>query len=80
MTWVTVVLVEAAQIEVRYDPGFRKEYLHRCHQNPKGVAKVAAARKLAVRLYLDATHASGLSRGSQRQKLRGWPWSAQASR
>jgi hypothetical protein len=25
--------------------------LHRCHQKPKGVAKVAAARKLAVRLY-----------------------------
>jgi hypothetical protein len=24
---------------------------HRCHQKPKGVAKVATARKLAVRLY-----------------------------
>jgi len=45
------LLVEAAQIAVRYDPGFRKQYLHRCHQKPKGVAKVAAARKLAVRLY-----------------------------
>ena len=33
------------------DPGFRNEYLHRCHSKPKGVAKVAAARKLAVRLY-----------------------------
>ena len=32
-------------------PGFRKQYLHRCHQKPKGVAKVAAARRLAVRLY-----------------------------
>ena len=32
-------------------PGMRKQYLHRCHQKPKGVAKVAAARKLAVRLY-----------------------------
>ena len=28
-----------------------KEYRHRCHHKPKGVAKVAAARKLAVRLY-----------------------------
>ncbi len=46
-----MLLVEAAQIAVRYDPGFRKQYLHRCHQKPKGVAKVAAARKLAVRLY-----------------------------
>jgi transposase len=45
------LLVEAAQIAVRYDPQFRREYLHRCHQKPKAVAKVAAARKLAVRLY-----------------------------
>jgi transposase len=45
------LLVEAAQIAVRCDPGFRKQYLHRCRQKPKGVAKVAAARKLAVRLY-----------------------------
>jgi transposase len=45
------LLVEAAQIAVRYDPGFRQQYLHRCHQKPKAVAKVAAARKLAVRLY-----------------------------
>jgi transposase len=46
-----MLLVEAAQTTVRLDPGFRKQYLHRCHQKPKGVAKVAAARKLAVRLY-----------------------------
>ena len=46
-----MLLVEAAQIAVRYDPGFRKQYLHRCHSKPKAVAKVAAARKLAVRLY-----------------------------
>jgi len=45
------LLVEAAQTAVRFDPQFRKQYLHRCHQKPKGVAKVAAARKLAVRLY-----------------------------
>jgi transposase len=45
------LLVEAAQIAVRFDPQIRKQYLHRCHQKPKGVAKVAAARKLAVRLY-----------------------------
>ncbi len=46
-----MLLVEAAQSAVRLDPQFRKEYLHRCHQKPKAVAKVAAARKLAVRLY-----------------------------
>ena len=46
-----MLLVEGAQAAVRYDPQFRKEYLHRCHQKPKAVAKVAAARKLAIRLY-----------------------------
>jgi len=46
-----MLLVEAATTAVRLDPGFRKEYLHRCHRKPKAVAKVAAARKLAVRLY-----------------------------
>ncbi|HEY1262089.1 MAG TPA: IS110 family transposase [Terriglobales bacterium] len=46
-----MLLVEAATIAVRYDPEFRKEYQHRCHSKPKAVAKVAAARKLAIRLY-----------------------------
>src|SRR6184192_1373909 len=46
-----MLLVEAAQAAVRYDPQFRKEYRHRCHRKPKAVAKVAAARKLAIRLY-----------------------------
>ncbi len=44
-------VVEAAQGAVRCDPQLRSEYLHRCHRKPKGVAKVAAARKLAIRLY-----------------------------
>jgi transposase len=46
-----MLLVEAAQHAVRWDPEFRREYLHRCHAKPKAVAKVAAARKLAVKLY-----------------------------
>jgi len=49
--FMRMLLVEATQIAVRYDPGFRNEYLHRCHSKAKGVAKVAAARKLAIRLY-----------------------------
>jgi transposase len=49
--FLRMLLVEAAQVAVRCDPGFRNEYLHRCHSKPKGVAKVAAARKLAIRLY-----------------------------
>jgi transposase len=50
-TFLRMLLVEAAQGAVRCDSEFRNEYLHRCHSKPKGVAKVAAARKLAIRLY-----------------------------
>jgi transposase len=46
-----MLLVEAAQSAVRYDPQFRREYQHLCHSKPKAVAKVAVARKLAIRLY-----------------------------
>jgi transposase len=50
--FLRMLLVEAAQVAVRCDPQMRQEYLHRCHQNKaKGIAKVAAARKLAIRLY-----------------------------
>ncbi len=49
--FLRMLLVEAAQCAVRCDPGMRSEYLHRCHRKAKGVAKVAAARKLAIRLY-----------------------------
>jgi transposase len=45
------LLVEAVQATCRMDEGFRRQYQARCHHKPKGVAKVAAARKLAVRLY-----------------------------
>jgi transposase len=49
--FVRMLLVEAAHTANRLDEGFRKQYQHRCHSKPKGVAKVAAARRLAVRLY-----------------------------
>ena len=49
--FLRTMLVEAAQSAVRHDEEFKKEYAHRCHSKPTGVAKVAAARKLAVRLY-----------------------------
>lgn len=45
------LLVEAVQTTCRKDEGFRKQYQARCHHKPKGLAKVAAARRLAVRLY-----------------------------
>jgi transposase len=50
-SFLRMLLVEAAQSVVRLDKGFRSAYQHRCHSKAKGVAKVAAARKLAVRLY-----------------------------
>jgi transposase len=49
--FMRMLLVEAAQIAVRSDPQMRNEYLHRCQRKAKAVAKVAAARKLAIRLY-----------------------------
>lgn len=49
--FMRMLLVEAAQVAVRCDPQMRNEYLHRCQRKAKGVAKVAAARKLAIRLY-----------------------------
>jgi hypothetical protein len=48
MRWV---LVEAAQSAVRYEPQMRRDYLRLAHRKSRAVAKVAAARKLAVRLY-----------------------------
>jgi len=45
------LLVEAAQTTCRLDEGFRRQYQARCHHKAKAVAKVAAARRLAVRLY-----------------------------
>lgn len=45
------LLVEAVQTTCRLDKGFCRQYQARCHHKPKAVAKVAAARKLAVRLY-----------------------------
>ena len=49
--FVRMLLVESVQTVSRLDEGFRKQYQHRCHRKPKGVAKVAAARRLAVRFY-----------------------------
>lgn len=49
--FVRMLLVEAVQSVIRCDESFRKPYQQRCHRMAKGVAKVAAARRLAVRLY-----------------------------
>lgn len=46
------LLIEAAQAAARYDPELRRDYLRlKFRRGISGVAKVALARKLAVRLY-----------------------------
>ena len=50
-TLVRYLLVEAAQSAARHDPDLRRYYLRLAHRRGRGVAKVAIARKLAVRLY-----------------------------
>jgi transposase len=50
-SFVRMLLVEAAQATNQWDESFRKQYVARCHHKPKALAKVASARRLAVRLY-----------------------------
>ena len=45
------LLVEAAQAAIRYDPDWRRRYLHLALRRERRIAKVAMARRLAVRLY-----------------------------
>ena len=45
------LLVEAAQTAARFDPELRRAYQRLKFRHPSGVAKVAIARRLAVRLY-----------------------------
>jgi transposase len=49
--FLRMLLVKSVQTVCRLDEGFRKQYQHRCHRMKKAVAKVAAARKLAVPLF-----------------------------
>jgi transposase len=45
------LLVEAAQVAVRFDPDWRRRYLHLAMRRDRRIAKVAMGRKLAVRLF-----------------------------
>ena len=45
------LLVEAAQVTVRSVPEWRSKYFHLAMRRGRKIAKVAMARKLAVRLY-----------------------------
>jgi transposase len=50
-TLLRFLLVEAAQAAVRRDPDWRRRYIHLAMRRERRIAKVAIARKLAVRLY-----------------------------
>jgi transposase len=45
------LLVEVAQVAVRFDPDWRRRYLHLAMRRDRRIAKVAMERKLAVRLF-----------------------------
>jgi transposase len=76
--FLRMLLVEAAHSVLRLDEGFRKQYQHRCHRKPKGVAKVAAARKLAVRLYWMLRTQTPYPEIVCIESTRGCPWPAEA--
>lgn len=50
-SFVRGLLVEAAQSAVRHEPQLRREYQRLSHRRCRALAKVASARKLAVRMY-----------------------------
>ncbi len=50
-TLLRFLLVEAAQVTVRSDPEWRRKYFHLALRRGRKIAKVAIARRLAVRLY-----------------------------
>jgi hypothetical protein len=45
------MLIESAHAVVRYDPDWRLRFLHLAMRRGRPIAKVAMARRLAVRLY-----------------------------
>jgi hypothetical protein len=64
---VLTLLVEAAQAAARYNPEWRRRYMHLAMRRHTSIAKVAMGRRLAVRLYWmwnrleKALHEAGLT-------------------
>ncbi len=58
------LLVEAAQAVVRSDPEWRRQFVHLAMRRERPIAKVAMARKLAVRLYWMLRQGSDYEPGS----------------
>ena len=63
-TMLRFLLVEAAQVTVRSLPHWRSKYLHLMMRRGRKTAKVAMARRLAVRLYW-ASRSSSRKRSSK---------------
>jgi hypothetical protein len=59
------LLVEAAQAVVRFDPEWRRHFLHLAMRRHHAIAKVAMARKLAVGLLLDVAQGMGYQQMAQ---------------
>jgi len=68
-----MLLVEAAQNAVRYDPQMRMSICIAATGKPKGVAKVPAARKLAIRLYWMLARIVEYPEVVRSRAARGWP-------
>ena len=75
MRWL---LVEAAQTAARFDPELRRTYQRLKFRRVSGVAKVAVARRLAVRLYWMLRARVNYASVSRRIRMSGSPSSAVA--
>lgn len=67
------LLVEAATIAQRYDPSWHRQYVRLSMAKHHGVAKVAIAHKLAVRLYWMFAPGRTTSKSGSAVRMRGSP-------
>jgi Transposase IS116/IS110/IS902 family len=68
------LLVEAAQIAVRFDPGMKKQYLHRCSPEAERCGEGGSGAEISGTTLLDAAHAETVSRDrSHREQPAGAP-------
>ncbi len=79
-TMLRWLLVEAAQKAARCDPALRQDYQRLKFRRGHAVAKVAIARKLAVRMYWMLRSGADYARLVRMQGSRGAPWWTQVHR
>ena len=68
------LLVEAAQAAVRWDPDWRRRFVHLAMRRDRRIAKVAMARRLAVSLYWMWRKGTRLSTAFEVRFARGRAW------